>query len=151
MPSQVIEASAHSAAPRDVVWRVIADARRWSEWGPWDRAEIERPGEGEDHGLGAIKVLIRRPVRTRELITAFEPPERFGYRVLSGLPVRDYNATVTLTEGDADGTEIRWRSEFDPKLPGTGALLRRWLQGVITQVAERAASEAERQAAASAA
>jgi hypothetical protein len=61
--------------------------------------------------------------------------------MLAGLPLRDYQARVGLTE-DGDGTEIHWHVEFDPKLPGTGALFRRGLQDVIADVAERAAKAA---------
>jgi hypothetical protein len=61
--------------------------------------------------------------------------------MLAGLPLRDYQARVGLTE-DGDITEIHWHVEFDPKLPGTGALFRRGLQDVIADVAERAAKAA---------
>ena len=148
MPSQVIEASAHSTAPRETVWGVIADARRWSDWGPWDRAALEQTGDEDENGVGAIRVFTKRPLRTRELVTAFEPPQRLCYQLLTGLPLRGYTACITLAEADGGGTEIRWHSEFDPKIPGTGAFFRRWLTGVLHQVADRAAREAERQAAA---
>ena len=147
MASQVIDTGARSGAPRDVVWDVIANARRWSDWGPWDRAALEQEGAEEPDGVGAVRVFTKRPLSTREVVTVFEPPERLCYELLSGLPLRGYKACVTLAEADGGGTEIRWRSEFDPKLPGTGGALRRWLTGVLTQVADRAAREAERQAA----
>ena len=147
MPSQLIETGAHSSAPRETVWGVIADARRWSEWGGWDRAALEQPGAEDENGVGAVRVFTKRPLNTREVVTVFEPPERLCYELLSGLPLRGYKACVTLVDADRGGTEIRWRSEFDPKLPGTGGALRRWLSGVLKEVAERAAREAERQAA----
>jgi hypothetical protein len=81
----------------------------------------------------------------REEVTEFEPPSRYGYRLLSGLPVRDYRAQVTLSDA-ADGTEIHWHSEFDARFPGTGGLVRRSLQRVVRDVASRLAAEAERRA-----
>jgi hypothetical protein len=144
---QVVETNAHSAAPREAVWRVVADAGGWSRWGAWRAAEIEREGTPPPAGLGAIKVLTsetRRPVVSREEVTVFEPPSRFGYKLLSGLPLRDYNATIALTEAAGGGTEIAWRSQFDPKIPLTGAFFRRALQRFIQDTAERLAREAER-------
>ena len=58
----------------------------------------------------------------REEVTIFEPPARFGYKLLSGLSLRDYHA----------------------KIPLSGGLLRRALQKFIQDAAERLAREAER-------
>jgi hypothetical protein len=92
---QRIEGRAHSKADREAVWRVVADARGWSRWGAWQAAELEREGGPPPGGVGAIKVLRRRPVVSREEVTVFEPPSRFGYRLLSGLPLRAYESTIT--------------------------------------------------------
>ena len=141
---QVIEAEAHSAADREAVWRVVADARGWSRWGAWQQAELEREGDPPPGGVGAIKALTRRPVVSREEVTVFEPPSRFGYRLLSGLPLRGYEATITLTEAPGGGTGIRWRSQFEPKIPLTGGMFRRSLGKFVQDTAERLAREAER-------
>ena len=39
---QVIEATPHSAADREAVWRVVADARGWSRWGIGSRPSSRR-------------------------------------------------------------------------------------------------------------
>jgi len=144
MSEQVIEASAHSEVDREAVWRVVADAPGWSRWGAWQKAELEREGRPPPGGLGAVKVLTRRPVVSREEVTVFEPPSRLGYRLLSGLPLREYQSSIMLTDPPAGGTDITWRSQFKPRIPGTGGLFRRALQGFIEDTAERLAREAER-------
>jgi hypothetical protein len=141
---EVVEAKAHSAADPEAVWRVMADAPGWSRWGAWQKAELEREGDPPPGGVGAIKALTRRPVVSREEVTVFEPPSRFGYRLLSGLPLRGYEATITLDEAPGGGTDITWRSQFEPKIPLTGAFFRRSLQKFIQDTAERLAREAER-------
>jgi Polyketide cyclase / dehydrase and lipid transport len=60
-------------------------------------------------------------------------------------PLRNYEASVTLTDADG-GTAIHWRSQFDPRIPGTGALFRSMLGRFIADVTERLAREAERRA-----
>ncbi len=141
---EAIEAHARSAAGREAVWRVIADAPGWSRWGDWQKAELEREGNPPPGGVGAVKALTRRPVVSREEVTVFEPPARFGYRLLSGLPLRGYEASITLAEAPGGGTDITWRSQFEPKIPGTGGLFRRSLGRFIQDAAERLAREAER-------
>ena len=145
---QTIEATAHSRAPRERVWELVADAEGWSHWGAWRDTTIEREGNPPPAGLRAIKVLkseTRPPVTSREEVTEFEPPYRFGYKLLSsGLPLRDYDAEISLGEADDGGTDILWRSQFNPKIPLTGALFRRSLGRFIQDAAERLAREAER-------
>jgi polyketide cyclase/dehydrase/lipid transport protein len=141
---QVVEARAHSTAGREAVWAVVADARGWSGWGDWESAVLEREGDPPPGGLGAVKALKRGRVVSREEVTVFEPPARFGYRLLSGLPLRGYEAEIALADAPGGGTDITWRSQFDPKVPLTGGLFRRALQRFIADAAERLAREAER-------
>jgi len=141
---QAIEARAHSAAGPEAVWALVADVSGWARWGAWQQADLEREGDPPPGGVGALKTLKRGPVTSKEEVTVFEPPSRFGYRLLSGLPLRDYEAEITLTESPAGGTEIVWRSRFEPKIPFTGALFRRSLGRFIQDTAERLAREAER-------
>ena len=67
---QVVEARAHSAAGRDAVWTVVADARGWSRWGGWESAELEREGNrpvppcaAEVHG-DTVEQLAREAERS---------------------------------------------------------------------------------------
>ena len=148
MAKQVVESSAHSRAPREAVWAVVADLPQWKYWGPWERSEVESPGAPDPHGEGAIRVMRSAERRMgskptlRERVNVFEPPMRFGYTVLSGMPVKDYQATITLTES-GEGTEIVWHIEFEGKLPGVGVLIRSVLAPFVVDTTERLAREAE--------
>jgi uncharacterized protein YndB with AHSA1/START domain len=147
---QEVEASAHSSAPRERVWELVADAAGWSRWGAWKETTLEREGNPPPGGLGAIKVLVsetRPAVTSREEVTEFDPPVRFGYKLLSsGLPVKDYDAEITLAEATDGGTDIGWRSQFNGRFPLVGGLVRRNLQRFMEDAAARLAREAERSA-----
>src|SRR4051794_31216292 len=101
MAKQGVEASAHSSAPRDTVWGVTSDLRAWKDWGPWERTDVEREGAPDPNGEGAIRVMrpaersMGRKPTLREQVNVFEPPLRFGYTLLSGIPLKDYQATIT--------------------------------------------------------
>ena len=133
-----LDAQARSAAPPERVWALLADVDTWSEWADFDEASVES-GEGP----GEVRSFRRGRTRTRERVTVFEPPRRFGYDLLSGLPIRDYHADVTLTPQDG-GTHIRWHSTFNAKVPGTGRLIRSRLQAFVADTVERLARAAER-------
>jgi uncharacterized protein YndB with AHSA1/START domain len=133
-----IDATAVSAAPPERLFALLADARSWPRWTAFDEAEVE---QGE--GLGEIRRFRTGRVRSRERLTAFEPPRRLAYELLSGLPVRDYTAEVTLTPTSVGGTEVRWHSSFRAKLPGTGWMIRRRLDRFIVETAEGLARAGE--------
>lgn len=142
MGKHVVDARARSGAAREQLWDVLADVPRWAEWGPWSSSQLEREGTPPPGGVGAVRLLKRFPLTLREELTAFEPPDRLAYRLLSGMPVRDYRAEVSLSQADS-GTDLRWRAEFDA-LPGIGGLLRRQLQSAFEEITADAAREAER-------
>jgi hypothetical protein len=141
---QHINVTAHSNANIDQVWALLADVSTWTKWGRWNEAGIEKPGDGDPEGVGAIRRLRygRRTVN-RELLVAVEPPRRLSYELLSGLPIRNYHADVTLWASPDGGTDITWRSNFEGRLPGQGAFMRMFLGRFIADCAERLARAAE--------
>lgn len=132
-----LDAQAVSAAPPERVWALLADVRTWPDWADFDEAEVE-----SGSGLGEVRAFRRGRTRTRERVTVFEPPRVLGYDFVSGLPIRDYHADVTLTPQDG-GTHIRWHSTFRARVPGTGWLVRSALQRFVADTAGRLARAAE--------
>ena len=138
---QEIDERAHSAAPPERVFALLADAHTWPRWGPFDSVELE-PGSPSP-GLGEERRFTTGRVRNHERVVAFEPPRLFAYELLAGLPIRDYRAEVTLTPAGDGGTDIRWHSTFTGKLPGLGWMVARTLRKFIAQTAEALARGAE--------
>ena len=132
---QRVDASASTTASPERVYALVRDGSTWPTWSTLDSFELERPGDTEREGLGAIRVFrtkrFPKPVVSREEIVELVPNRRLGYALLSGLAVRDYRAFVDL-EPDGSGTRIRWHSSFRPVVPGTGWLYRRALQRIMT-------------------
>jgi hypothetical protein len=145
---ETYDLTVHAAAPPDVVFAVLADATRWHEWAGVMIAtsEWEREGDPPPGGVGAIRRLGRAPVYGREQIVEYDPPVHLAYTIVSGIPVRGYHADIDLRV-DATGTTIRWSGAFEPKVPGTGALLARVLRHVVLGYARGAAAEAARRVA----
>ncbi len=138
-----IEHTAHADAPREVVWQLLSDLRGWHAWGPWTKTEID----GDVRTMvSERKRLSGKPYVMTERVTALEPRERFEYDLLSGLPVRAYHGTVTLSDGTGGGTDIRWQSRFNPPWPIFGGLWRGAMLKVIRDVSEALARESARTA-----
>ncbi len=146
MPRNCAEAHRRIDAPRQVVWDVIADVDSWKEWGNYQVSEHEREGDPAPGGIGAIRVTARKPVRVREEVEIWEPPSRFGYTLLSGLPVRDNHAVVTLSEAGQNATNLHWQSRFDAKIRGADGISRMLANKVLADICKQVGAEAERRA-----
>jgi hypothetical protein len=145
MARQRIEHRATTTADPATVYALLRAGATWPEWSPIDTFELERPGAGEPEGVGAVRVLRSGRVTGRDTIAELVPDRRFSYTHASSLPVKNYRGDVDL-EPAAGGTRIRWVVGFDPAIPGTGALMRRGLDGfiasLVTGLADRATADA---------
>jgi hypothetical protein len=134
----------HAEAPVEVVWDVVADAPRWSEWGRFKTARLEHEGSPDPNGVGALRVFGNPPVLSREAVIVFDAPHHLAYELRSGLPIEGYRADVRL-EPEGSGTRITWTSSFTRARPGfMGGFWKTFLRTFITDTAKRAAREAER-------
>ena len=77
---------------------------------------------------------------------AFEPPRRFAYRLLSGIPVKDHVGTIEL-EPAGEGTRMSYVLETTPKVPVVRSALIPVIRNVVDGIAAGIAAEAEKRAA----
>jgi len=143
--NQVVHVEGSTSAPRERVFELIAEVEQWPSWAAFDEAALEREGASDRQGVGAIRRFRAGRARTREEIVAFERPGHFAYVLLSGIPIRDYRADVTLTERSDGGTDISWHSTFRSKVPGLGGVVRRSLTKFITGLVADLTKAAEMQ------
>jgi uncharacterized protein YndB with AHSA1/START domain len=136
------------AAPPETVFEVLTDHRRYAEITPLRKAELEREGEPAPNGVGAIRVLSMAGPPLREEVIAYEPPLRFSYKLLTGLPVRDHVGTVELTPRGS-GTRVVYAVRTTPTVPLAGGAVVAALKLGIKQLLGGVATESERRAAAS--
>ena len=101
------------ASPQSV-WEVLADYPGMTKWAGARSVSIERAGTDVPAGVGTIRALRSWRGTLREEITAFEPGQRIGYSIISGLPVRDYRTLIEL-EPHKGGTRITWTVNFTPR------------------------------------
>lgn len=110
--------SRHVAASPARVWGVVSDHTGMPRWTPFHRAVLERPGQPHPNGVGAVRSLHLIGPSTREEVLDFEPPHRLRYRLLSGLPFRDYIGELTI-EPEGTGSRLSTDLRFRARIPGT--------------------------------
>lgn len=108
-----------------------------------EESGLERQGSIEADGVGAIRRFRTGRIVSREEVLVFERPRQLSYKLLSGLPLNDYRADVTL-QPSASGTAVEWRSQFRAKVPGTGWLYAFMLRRFLRQFLSALAAESEK-------
>ncbi len=119
-----ITQSVQVAAPPERAWTVLMDHEGMSTWSGFKPVTLDRPGETERNGRGAVRSLGGPLGAVLEQITCAEAPRLIRYRVIKGSPFVCHQGEIRLEPRDG-GTEITWTVRFRPKVPGTGALLAR--------------------------
>lgn len=117
MDSLRVEAEGTAKASPETVWALLANASSYAEWGPWNGSG-DRELAGKASGdAGTIRWMRYGNTTTVEKVLESEAGRRMVYTVVSGIPVRNYRAEVTLTP-TAAGTHIRWAAEWDRTMLG---------------------------------
>ena len=138
-----VEAEGVAQAPPEVVWTLVANADRYSEWGPWSASGYENLGAQAPDGAGVIRWMRYGRTTTVEKVLEAERARRLVYTVVKGIPVGNYLAEVTLSPA-GEGTHIRWTASWDRTLPGRFVHSR--LRAIYPDVVGRLIAAAERSA-----
>ena len=145
---QTFSSSTPISAPPEIVWEVMTDHQLYSRWSPSSRVDLEVEGSPYRNGVGAVRAFRTGPVSTREEVTAFDPPHRMAYRLLSApLPIRNYRSEMVLV-GSEDGAScaLHWDSWFEIVIPLTGGILRQLMASAVAKFAAGIAEEAQNRA-----
>jgi polyketide cyclase/dehydrase/lipid transport protein len=140
-----IEAPEQTTADPATVYALLRDGSTWPVWSTIDSFELERAGDGEPEGVGAVRIFRKGRYTGRDTVVGFTPDRSFRY-AHKGLPVRDYRGEIELTAIDDGGTSIRWRVSYSSLIPGTGWLLRKGLTGFVGELVGGLASYSSRKA-----
>jgi uncharacterized protein YndB with AHSA1/START domain len=135
------------AAPPQTVFAVLTEHGGYAAITPLRRSELEREGEPPPNGVGAIRVLGLAGPPLREEVIAYQPPSRFSYRLLSGLPVRDHVGTVELSAA-GEGTRMVYAVRTIPTVPIVGGAVLVFVKQGVKALIRGISDESERRAAA---
>lgn len=126
-------------APPEAAWEALTDHAGWTRWSGVKEMVLRQQGDPPPNGLGAIRVMRAGGLAIEEEVTAFDPPQLFGYQVVAGLPVREHRGEVRF-DPVPGGTRATWRVRFAPLIPGTGGLLAVLLRAHLERLLHRLAA-----------
>ncbi len=141
-------------APQQVLWDRVSNHDGTGEWVKrWvKRVKVHTPGTEDRNGVGAIRGLkLTGWPEIMERVVLFEPPHKFKYSVISGLPmVTEQLGEVSVAWIDDDRSEVAWKvnMEFNPwnplsvSAPAMAKLLKWVFQGGLEQLAREYGGDA---------
>ena len=98
MRTRTIDVTAHSDAPRDLLFAALMDGATWPNWAPLDSFHLERAGTPPPEGLGAIRVFTRGRTTGRDEIVDIVPGHRLEHVLLPGCAGGLASHTVSAAE-----------------------------------------------------
>jgi uncharacterized protein YndB with AHSA1/START domain len=129
---QYVEAIRLIPAPIDAVWTRYTDHLAWNGWAGVGTVTRTRDGSDTPNGVGSVRCISSAGVKVYEEVTLYDPPHHQQYRVIKGGPgIKDHRGDVTFA-AEGDGTRVSWRCQFNPKIPGTGTLLRLFITRIFS-------------------
>lgn len=140
------DVSAVSTAPPEAIWALLVDAESWPRWSALDAVDPELSVDLDPAGrdrVGAVRAFRKSGRVSSERITQLQEPTLFAYEAKFSPVIRDYQARIEL-EPIAEGTLIRWRGQYTT-FWWLRWFTRRYLQGLIREMASGLAAHAGNQ------
>jgi hypothetical protein len=78
-------AVARSRATPAAVFSLLKNSDTWPRWSLFNSSEVERAGNGDHFGVGAIRTFSTRVSKTTEQVAELIPDQKLSYVLLSGL------------------------------------------------------------------
>ena len=131
------------SVPVDTVWAVLIDHEGMRDWAPGLKAKVTKSGSGERNGLGAVREIssaLPMPAIVEEIVE-FAPPNRFAYRALAGVPLRNYRGDVELRAA-GQGTKISYSISGESRVPLVGNVATRAIAFTLLSALARQAKKA---------
>lgn len=117
----------------------LSKTTAWPEWAGMDSATILTPGSAGEGSEGEVRQFKAGGTTGREQVLPPQGDKVLRYRLLSGLPLRNYVGEVEIVD-EGDKRRVTWSASFEPPLPFTGWLMKRgltpyfdrWIEGLVS-------------------
>ncbi len=108
------------------------------------KVERVRSGDSDRNGVGSVRRLSLAGIAPfEETVTAYVPDDLIVYRVTKGSPIKNHEGRMEFRSRESGAaSHLRYRIEFESKVPGLGPVVEKGLTRNIT----RGLRKVERQA-----
>ena len=123
-------------APKERVFEIMTDHPRYVKWTRAKKVYLKKEGSPTPNGLGAIRVFDLGLMKSPEEVIGWEENRSMTYRLLNQWPLKNYTATMSLSETDDSKTELLWESNWTKRIGATAfaKVLRKALNDFATGI-----------------
>tara|TARA_R110000824_G_scaffold390760_23_gene588098 strand:+ start:11753 stop:12214 length:462 start_codon:yes stop_codon:yes gene_type:complete len=127
------------------VYELVAYSPGYVDWGGIGSFEEIKQGRESRYGVGSERVFRTAGMRIYEEVVADTPERHVAYRLISGLPLKNYLGQVDIAR-DGDVTRVDWYSTFEAPA-GFGWFWRMFMQSILSTMSKKLVQEAEKRVA----
>ena len=124
------------------VYEIAAYSPGYPEWSAIGSFEEITQGTDERYGVGSRRIYRTAGMVLLEEIMAADRPRHITYRLISGLPLKDYLGQIDFQTKD-DQVQIDWYSTFIPP-KGFGWFWRWFMQRILRDMSLALVKESEK-------
>jgi uncharacterized protein YndB with AHSA1/START domain len=140
MAQRILSFLARFSVPPERLFEVLADHEGMRSWTGADVTVIAGPGDG---GLGTMRRVKIGPLTIDEEVVFFDPPHRFIYRIVRGLPVKYHQGEVRVSPWGDGGSELHWDITLVSSIPGVVPAIAATLGPGLNRALRKLATELE--------
>lgn len=82
-------------------------------------------------GEGSVRRIGYGPIAFEETVRVSQPGKRIEYYISRGSPLKNHEGIIEF-HAEGSGTRVDYVISFEPKVPGTGGVLKGVLKGMIS-------------------
>lgn len=82
-------------------------------------------------GVGSVRRIGYGPIAFEETVRVSTPGKRIEYFISRGSPLKNHEGVIEFSP-EGKGTRVDYVISFEPKVPGTGGVLKGVLKGMIS-------------------
>lgn len=136
-----VEARIGVSGPIERVFERLTDHEAMADWPGVQACRLVAQGQPRN-GLGAVRRITVAGLTLDEEVVLYQPPRRFDYRIIRGLPI-EHHASVRLSEDGGGGVTIDWQIRMSSRVPllarGMALVLRIGLWRALRHLAKQLA------------
>ncbi len=122
------------------VFARLTDHESMGDWPGVSSAKLLVQGQPKN-GMGAVRVLRARGLSIHEKVVHFDPPNRYDYQIIKGLPVRHLGSVRLTQEGEL--VTVHWEVKMSSKIPFVAQLIGKMLKDGLPAALEHVKNECE--------
>ncbi|WP_166268934.1 SRPBCC family protein [Marinobacter caseinilyticus] len=131
MATYIIEIEDTFSIPREKVFALFADHKRFGELLGAPVKRIKDSDQADPNGIGSVRKIGIGPIGLEETVIGFDPDSLIEYTITSLSPLRNHMGRIRFAD-TADGqTQVRYTITFEDIIPFTGKLIHAALENGI--------------------